>query len=82
MPTTAKMKPDQALRPVLPAELDRLLAAYAAGDMSRQALQEATGLPFEDVLAELGRRQLRLSRVDCTARLNEAQLALYHRIFG
>jgi hypothetical protein len=66
----------------LPEDLDRLLAAYSQGELSRKMLEQATGLWFGEILAELARRGLALPRVDSSVRFNQAQQRLYEQVFG
>jgi hypothetical protein len=62
--------------------LHDLLASYSTGNMTRQTLEEKTGLWFSEVLLELGKHGLPLPRVDSSMHLNRAQLALQHAIFS
>jgi len=68
--------------PLTEEQLDEILSSYASGKISRRNVEEATGLWFTDILAELGRRGLQLPRVDTRVHLNDKQLALYNAIFG
>ena len=63
-------------------QFDEMLNAYAAGMITRRNVEEATGLWFSDILAELGRRGLQLPKVDTRMHLNDKQLALYNTIFS
>lgn len=61
--------------------LDKLLAEYSAGGLSRRELEEATGLCFGDVLSALGERGLSLPRVDSTKGFNPEQMGLLNKVF-
>ena len=61
---------------------DALLEEYSAGRLGRCALEEATGLWFGEILAELAQRRLPLPRVDSRIHFNEAQQRLYEHVFG
>lgn len=60
---------------------DKLFEAYSSGKITRQTLEEKTGLWFGEILEELGKRGLRLPRVDSSIYWNDKQMALYNSIF-
>lgn len=66
-----------------PAEayLDKLLAEYSGGVISRKKLEEVTGLWFGEVLAEMAKRGLALPKVNTAQKFNEKQTALFNRVF-
>jgi len=66
----------------VPGRLDTLLAQYASGTIGHRELEQATGLWFGDILAELARRGLPLPRVDSSIHFNAAQQALFDKVFG
>ncbi len=72
------MKTDNAVG----QELEQLLRAYSEGKSGRRELEQATGLWFGEILAELARRRLPLPRVDTRMHFNEAQRRLYEQVFG
>ena len=66
-----------------PAEtyLDKILAEYSTGVVSRKKLEEATGLWFGEILAEMAKRGLALPKVNTAQKFNEKQAALFNQIF-
>lgn len=66
---------------VCETELDKLLAEYSAGSLTRRELEAATGLWFGEILNELAKRELALPKVDTRPMYNQAQTALFNRIF-
>lgn len=80
----AYLTPSQndADHPLTVEQLNDLLNSYASGKIARHNVEEATGLWFSDILAELGRRGLQLPKVDTRAHLNDKQLVLYNTIFS
>jgi prevent-host-death family protein len=68
--------------PLTVEQLDDLLNSYASGKIARRNVEEATGLWFSDILAELRHRGLQLPKVDTRAHLNDKQLSLYNAIFS
>ena len=63
-------------------QLDKILSAYSAGNVTRRNLEELTGLWFSDILAELELRGLQLPKVDTKVHFNNKQLSLYNSIFS
>ena len=64
------------------SRLDQLLLKYSKGQLGRKELEQASGLWFGEILAELGRRGWPLPRVDSTVHFNAAQRELYRQVFG
>jgi len=72
----------QETRPLNTKQLDEILRSYAAGNIARRNVEEATGLWFSDILEELGCHDLQLPRVDTRSHYNDKQLALFDTIFS
>lgn len=64
------------------SQCDAWLMAYSTGRLSRQDVEEKTGLWFGEILDALRQRRLSLPKVHASAYLNTGQTELYHRIFG
>ncbi|OEZ63200.1 hypothetical protein [Duganella sp. HH105] len=64
------------------AQLQLLLVAYSEGRISRRELEQSSGLWFGEILEALARHGLPLPRVDTRAHFNDAQRALFQRVFG
>lgn len=62
--------------------LDKMLAEYSGGVISRKELEEATGLWFGEILTEMAKRNLSLPKVDTRLTYNEKQMALFNKIFA
>ncbi|WP_432743315.1 type II toxin-antitoxin system Phd/YefM family antitoxin [Methylobacter sp. G7] len=77
--TPAQVEEDH---PLSVEQLDEVLNSYSLGHISRRNVVDATGLWFSDILEALGRRGLRLPKVDTRAHYNEKQLNLFNTIFG
>lgn len=61
---------------------DDLFEAYSSGRVTRRVIEEETGLWFGEVLEEMGKRGLKLPKVDSTIHLNDKQLALHNAFFS
>ncbi|OIQ81935.1 hypothetical protein GALL_362860 [mine drainage metagenome] len=62
--------------------IDSLISQYANGQISSSALQEATGLSFNDILERLAALNIKLPRVDTYPRYNDKQKLIYDKFFG
>lgn len=60
-----------------PEALQALLADFSAGKLSRSQLIEASGLSFEELLAELGKAGLPLPKVRTVERATPEQKKQY-----
>ena len=61
--------------------LNKILAEYSAGVVSRKRVEEATGLWFGEILAEMAKRKLALPKVNSALKFNAEQSVLFDRIF-
>lgn len=62
-------------------DIEKALAAYSEGEMPRTELEEITDLWFGDILFELAKRNLPLTRFSSFHAYTKKQKELYDKIF-